>query len=89
MLAVGSGVAFLGYAIFYYGLTQVQGGNWGFLDLVIPSRWTPEIAATPKDGGVSAGSSSAVSTGTSSVSAVVEAANLEANPVAGLAGLLK
>ena len=72
MLAVGSGVAFLGYAILYYGLTQVQGGNWGFLDLVIPSRWTPTVAATPKDGGLTTGSNSSSSTGTPSTSAVVE-----------------
>ena len=89
MLAVGSGVAFLGYAILYYGLTQVQSGNWGFLDLVIPSRWTPEVAATPKDGGITTGSNSSVSTGTPSTSAVVEAATLVTNPVAGIAGLFK
>jgi drug/metabolite transporter (DMT)-like permease len=50
MLVVGIGVTFLGYSLFYYGLSQVQGGNWGYLDLVVPTRWTPQVAATPKDG---------------------------------------
>lgn len=80
MLAVGGGVAVLGYAILYYGLTQVQGGNWGFLDLVIPSRWTPTVAATPKDGGLTTGSNSSSSTGTPSTSAQAEQAYLLAHP---------
>ena len=89
MLAVGSGVAFLGYAILYYGLTQVQGGNWGFLDLVITSLWTPTVAATPKDGGLTTGSNSSSSTGTPSTSAVVEAVNLVTDPAVGIVGLFK
>jgi len=50
MLLLGLGVTFAGYSLLYYGLTQVQGGNWGLLDLTIPTRWTPSTAATPKDG---------------------------------------
>jgi hypothetical protein len=50
MLQIGIGVTFLGYSILYYGFTQVQGGNWGFFDLTIPSRWTPQVAATLRDG---------------------------------------
>jgi hypothetical protein len=34
----------------YYGVTQIQGGNWGFLDLGLPSRWA-NAAGTPRDGG--------------------------------------
>jgi hypothetical protein len=49
VLAVGIGVTFTGYAIFYYGLTQVQGGNWGFWDLLVPSRWAA-AQNIPKDG---------------------------------------
>ena len=49
MLAVGIGVTLVGYAIFYYGLTQVQGGNWGLLDLTLPSRWATH-SGIPKDG---------------------------------------
>lgn len=41
---------FLGYSVLYYGLTQIQGGNWGLLDLMIPSKWTPAVAATTRDG---------------------------------------
>jgi len=50
MLVLGLGVTFVGYTLMYYGLTQVQGGNWGLLDLTLPSRWTPTVAATARDG---------------------------------------
>jgi drug/metabolite transporter (DMT)-like permease len=50
VLALGLGVTFVGYSLVYYGLTQVQGGNWGYLDLVIPMRWNSSVAATPRDG---------------------------------------
>ena len=43
-------LAYFGYWVAYYGLTQVQGGNWGFLDLGIPKRWTPQTALIPRDG---------------------------------------
>jgi len=49
MFVVGLGVTFIGYSVAYYGITQIQGGNWGYLDLVWPPRWTPEIAATARD----------------------------------------
>jgi drug/metabolite transporter (DMT)-like permease len=50
MLVVGLAVTFVGYSVAYYGVTQIQSGNWGLLDLMIPNRWTPEVAATKKDG---------------------------------------
>lgn len=50
MLVIGLGVTYVGYSLLYYGLTQVQGGNWGLLDLMLPSRWTPEKATTARDG---------------------------------------
>jgi hypothetical protein len=59
MVGLALGVAWLGYATFYYGLTQVQGGNWGFLDLIVPSRWTEATAATPRDDGSTLGSTTA------------------------------
>jgi len=49
MFVVGLGVTFIGYSVAYYGITQIQGGNWGYLDLVWPPRWTPEVAATARD----------------------------------------
>lgn len=51
MIGLALGIAYFGYWTMYYGITQVQGGNWGFLDLGIPSRWTEAAAATPRDGG--------------------------------------
>ncbi len=48
MPIVGFGVVFLGYSVFYYGLTQVRGHNFGFLDLVIPGKYDPSI---PSDDG--------------------------------------
>jgi len=53
MLAVGLGVVFVGYSLTYYGISQLQGGNWGYWDLTIPNRWTAEKAALPKDGYIS------------------------------------
>lgn len=50
LLGVGLLVAFGGYSLMYYGLTQTHGGNWGLLDLVLPTRWTAEVAATARDG---------------------------------------
>lgn len=49
MLAVGITLTLVGYSVFYYGLTQVQGGNWGYFDLLLPSRWATHMAI-PRDG---------------------------------------
>jgi drug/metabolite transporter (DMT)-like permease len=50
MLVVGLGVVFVGYSLTYYGISQMKGGNWGLLDLVVPSKWTPQTALIPRDG---------------------------------------
>ena len=49
MAGIGLGITFIGYSLIYYGVSQINGGNWGLLDLVIPGRWD-KAAATPKDG---------------------------------------
>lgn len=49
MAIVGFGIAFAGYSLIYYGLTQVRGFNFGFLDLVIPGRFA-SVASNPRDG---------------------------------------
>jgi hypothetical protein len=49
MAGIGLGITFVGYSLIYYGVSQIRGGNWGLLDLVIPGRWD-KAAATPKDG---------------------------------------
>ena len=51
MVGLGVGIVWVGYSLVYYGLTQVNGGNWGYLDLVIPSRWTSAKAQVPTDQG--------------------------------------
>jgi hypothetical protein len=51
MAGLGILIAWSGYWIAYYGVTQIQGGNWGLLDLGLPGRWTAAVAATPKDSG--------------------------------------
>ena len=38
MAGLGLTALFAGYWVTYYGITQVHGGNWGFLDLGLPSR---------------------------------------------------
>lgn len=50
MPVLGLSVTFIGYTLSYYALTQLQGGNWGLLDLLLPTRW-PAAASVPRDGG--------------------------------------
>ena len=50
MFAVGLGTTWLGYSLFYYGLTQVQSGNWGYFDLILPSR-AVHLASIARDDG--------------------------------------
>lgn len=48
---LGIAVLFMGYSLAFYGLTQVQGGNWGFLDLIWPGRWSQtSVQNIPRDG---------------------------------------
>ena len=42
MLVVGLAVTFIGYSVAYYGITQVQGGNWGLFDLMVPGKYSPD-----------------------------------------------
>jgi hypothetical protein len=49
--ALGIGAIWFGYSLSYYGLTQLQGGRWGYLDLVWPARWTATKAQLPRDNG--------------------------------------
>jgi hypothetical protein len=53
MAGLGIGIAWFGYSVLYYGVTQVQGGNWGLLDLMLPTRWAA-ASGNPKDDGTSA-----------------------------------
>jgi hypothetical protein len=52
MPALGIGVAFLGYTLFYYGVTQVRGENYGFLDLLLPGKFSKIVSGVKpaKDG---------------------------------------
>ena len=51
MTFLGMGVVFVGYSLVYYGYSQVTGGNWGYLDLLIPSRATSlKLNNVPRDG---------------------------------------
>ena len=40
MLAVAGVTSWLGYLLFVYGLSQVKGQNYSFLDLAVPGRFT-------------------------------------------------
>jgi hypothetical protein len=51
---IGLGVVWLGYSIFYYGFTQVQSGNYGLLDLTLPSR-AADLGSISRDGGIDHG----------------------------------
>lgn len=50
MIGLGIVITLTGYAVTYYGLTQLMGGNWTFAQLVIPSKWSPAVAAIARDG---------------------------------------
>ena len=51
MPIIGMGVVFIGYTLAYYGYSQVTGGNWGLLDLLVPSRATAQkLNNIPRDG---------------------------------------
>lgn len=50
MAGLGLGIVFVGYWVLYYGITQVKGDNYGFLDLGLPSR-APDLANIPSDPG--------------------------------------
>lgn len=39
MGAIGVLVLWAGYALFYFGVDQIRGGNNGLLDLAIPGRY--------------------------------------------------
>ena len=51
MAGLGLGVLFAGYWLTYYGITQVHSGNYGFLDLGLPSR-AGDLQNIPPDGPV-------------------------------------
>ncbi len=48
---LGIGTIFVGYSLAYYGITQIQGGRWGLLDLVVPGRWTSAKSKLRRDNG--------------------------------------
>lgn len=61
MIAVAGGVAFFGYWLFAYGLSQVRGCNAGFLEIVWPGSYK---GCNPDSGVVREGPSKAASSGT-------------------------
>jgi len=63
---VGVIVLFAGYTLTYYGMSQLTGGNWGLLDLMVPSRWA-KARGTPRDNGKSISPQAAVATKTAGV----------------------
>ena len=51
MLLIGGGVLLSGYTLTYWGLSQISGGNWGLLDVLLPSKATAQkLNGIPKDG---------------------------------------
>jgi hypothetical protein len=52
MLAIAGGVSWLGYLVMVYGLSQLAGQNYSFLDLAIPGKFT---LGTPAPDAPSAG----------------------------------
>jgi hypothetical protein len=53
MLAIAGGVSWLGYLVMVYGLSQLAGQNYSFLDLAIPGKFTLGTPApdAPSTGG--------------------------------------
>jgi hypothetical protein len=60
---LGLGIVFVGYWVLYYGITQVKGDNYGFLDLGLPSR-ADGLAAIPSDSGAPGVTTSSAATST-------------------------
>jgi hypothetical protein len=51
---------FVGYSVFYYGLTQIRGQNYGYLDLVLPGKWkTARLNPPGRDGNGDSGNTNA------------------------------
>lgn len=64
MAGIGLGMAWLGYWTLYYGVTQIQGMNYGFLDLGLPSKWVVAAKNPPRQ---DSGASSTASSGATAV----------------------
>lgn len=41
MVGIGIVLAWFGYAVLYYGINQITGGNESFASLVVPGRYAP------------------------------------------------
>lgn len=54
VIGLGLGLVFIGYSLTYYGVSQLRGGNWGLLDLVVPARWD-KAQTIPVDSFVNSG----------------------------------
>jgi hypothetical protein len=65
---VGIAVLWFGYSLVYYGYTQVTGGNWGYLDLVLPSRSANAVSNPPPHDGGGTGTPGAIPGGGVNVS---------------------
>lgn len=50
MAGLGIGIAWFGYWVMYYGITQIKGDNYGFLDLGVPGRWAKASGNLPDQG---------------------------------------
>ena len=83
MPLLGIGVMFMGYSLMYYGITQVRGGNWGLLDLVIPGKFDPTIAM---DSG-STGTGPTAGTKSGQVPAIVQTGPASAESYGGNVGV--
>jgi len=62
MIGLGLGTIFIGYSLTYYGISQLRGGNWGLLDLVVPGRWA-KAQSTPVDSSYTSAGDAGQSTG--------------------------
>lgn len=54
MLAIAGGVAWAGYLLFVYGLSQLAGQNYSIADLAIPGKFV--LGTPPPDKGTPSGS---------------------------------
>jgi len=83
MAGLGIGVFFVGYSVFYYGLSQVTSHNYGFLDLVVPSKWAAaELSPPPTDGGLPSGPPGLIAQAKSTaISNIPAAAKAYVNPI--------
>ena len=81
MAGLGIGLFFGGYSLLYYGLSQVMGANYGFLDVIVPHLWAKaEKNPPPKDKPGASGASQVMGNSLQDLQKAADKIKSDANP---------